>query len=243
MKYSLLGLCIALLTFGAVACGGSSSNDNSTGASPSETEVPSETSNDSPEPIEGGEGPVAIVNGEEIAREEFEEQLELEEASYGAQGAPFPQGAELAELQLNVVNQLVLQELVIQETESRNITATDEEIESEFEATAGSYPDEESFDQALEAEGLNQDDLRLILADNVRIEKLLDSVVEEAALAPPTEEELRELHTLISQQQELPPFEEVRDQLEAEYMGQRQNEVIQAFIQELQAGSNIEILI
>ena len=165
------------------------------------------------------------------------------EATYAQQGIPFPQGAELAQLRQQVLQQLVQQTLVLQETEERDITATSEEVEEQYQATVASFPDEATFNQTLESEGLTKEDLESLIDENIRVEKLLTSVVDEAQVAPPTEEEMRELYELARQQQELPPFEEVRSALEAELVTQRETEVIQAFIQELEASSEVEILV
>jgi peptidyl-prolyl cis-trans isomerase SurA len=188
------------------------------------------------------QGPVATVNGEEITRADFDDQFSQVEASYAQQGVPLPAGPELAQIQQQIVTQLVQQELVLQESETRGMTATDEEIDAQYQAARSSFPDEETFNKALETEGLTQDEMKGLIADNIKITKLLDSVIQQAQLAPPTEEELHQLYDLASQQQELPPFEEVRPQLEAELKSQRENEVLQAFVQELEAAGNVEIL-
>jgi hypothetical protein len=217
MKYRLAGLCIGLFCLGiAAACGGSNGNN--------------------------GE-PVAIVNGEEITVQELETQLDQMEAGYAMQGMPFPQGEELERIRLQVVEQMVLQRLVIQESDARNIVATDEEVRQQYQAAAASFPDEAAFQEALEAEGLSEADLEELIEDSIRVEKLLTEVVEEAGIAPATEQELRDFYDLISAQQDLPPFEEIEEQLAFELMDQRQNEVIQAFIQDLEDRSEVEILL
>jgi peroxiredoxin len=194
-------------------------------------------------PDGGGLGAVAVVNGEEIAREEFERQLDQVKAYYEQQGSPFPEGEGLAQLKQQIVDQLVQQTMLVQEADSRGITATEEEIQSQYEETVKGFPDEEAFEQAMKEQGLSQEDLEELIADSIKIENLLDLVIKKAEVDAPTEDELRELYDQYSQQQELPPFEEVKDQLEAELLYQRHNEVVQAFIQELKAQSTVEVLL
>jgi thiol-disulfide isomerase/thioredoxin len=194
-------------------------------------------------PDGGGLGAVAVVNGEEIAREEFERQLDQVKAYYEQQGSPFPEGEGLAQFKQQIVDQLVQQTMLIQEADSRGITATEEEIQSQYEDTVKGFPDEEAFEQAVKEQGLSQEDVEGLIADSIKIENLLDLVVKKAEVDAPTEDELRELYDQYSQQQELPPFEEVKDQLEAELLYQRHNEVVQAFIQELKAQSTVEVLL
>ena len=190
-----------------------------------------------------GSGAVAIVNGEEISREKFERQLDQVKVYYEQQGSPFPEGEGLAQLKQQIVDQLVQQTLLVQEADSRGILATEEEIQSQYEETVKGFPDEEAFEQALEDQGLSQEDLESLITDSIKIESLLATVVEKAEMDATTEDELRELYDQYSQEQELPPFEEVKDQLEAHLSEQRQNEVIQAFVQELKAESTVEVLL
>ena len=254
MRLRLMGLVIGVLTVGLVAaCGGSDSTQDD-GATPSQTgaEAPAQTGADAPaedptttDPTanQDDQDPVAVVNDEEIRKEDYDRQMAQIEATYAQQGVPLPQGAELSQLRQQIMQQLVQQELVLQETEARNIEATDEEVQAEYDATLSSFPDEETFKQALEAEGLSQSELEELIKDNIRVQKLLDSVIQEASVAPPSEEELQALYEQASVQQELPPFEEVRAELEAEIMNQRETEVIQAFVQDLEANSEVEILV
>lgn len=191
----------------------------------------------------GGKEAVAVVNGEEVAMEEFERQLDQFKANYEQQGLPFPEGENLAQLKQQIVDQLVSKTLLVQEADSRGITATEEEIQSQYEETVKGFPDEKAFEQALEDQGLSQEDLEGLIADSIKIENLLDPVVEKAEVEAPTEDELHKLYDQYSQEQELPPFEDVKDQLEAELLNQRQNEVVQDFIQELKAESTIEVFL
>lgn len=245
MKLRFLGLCIGLLCLGvAAAC---SSGDSS----PSDVETPTATAGSTEAPAPAGnsaaeigdQDPVAIVNNEGIALEEFERQLEQVEASYTQQGVPIPQGDALTQLRQQVLQQLVQRTLVIQESDARSITATDEEIDAYYQSTLASFPDEETFKQALEREGLDQGELETLIAENIKVEKLLTAVLTEAQIPEPTEEELQELYDTVSQQQELPPFEEIREALVLELQDRRENAVLQSFIEELEGRSNIQILV
>jgi hypothetical protein len=183
------------------------------------------------------------VNGEEIPREDFDFQLKQLEASYQQQGVPFPQGTDLQQLQQQVVAQLVQQRLVLQESEARGITAEPEEVQTQYQAALSSFPDEATFNQTLADQGLDKAEVEELIADNIKVNKLLDAVIVEAKLAPPTEEGLRAFYDQASQQQQLPPFEEIRAQVEAEVTSQRENEVLTAFVQDLEAAGTVEILL
>ncbi|MFW6125908.1 MAG: SurA N-terminal domain-containing protein [Chloroflexota bacterium] len=187
---------------------------------------------------------VAVVNGEEITTEEFQRHLDEYKAMYEQQGVPL-EGEQLAVLKQQIVDHLVQQMLLAQEAELRGIVAIEDEIQSEYQEIVSGFPNEEAFEQALEAQGLSQEDLKRLIADGIKVERLLDSVVEEAEVVAPTEDELREAYDQYSQQygEEPPPYEELKGQLEADLLEQRRNEVIQGFIEELRAKSDIEVLL
>ena len=242
-KFWLTGLCIGLLSLGiATACGGDDSS-SSPDASPTSSESNQEPSGDNGATSGIEQDPVAVVNGEEISREDLEGQLIQTEASYAQQGVPFPQGAELAELRQQVVAQLIQQVLVVQEAEARNITASDEEVQAAYDEAVGSFPDEETFREAMEDEGLSEEEFEALLVDNIKVEKLVTSILDEAGVEQPTEEELRAFYDEASQSQELPPYEEVRDLVEEQVVNQREGEAIQDFILDLQARSSVEIFL
>jgi len=244
MRYRLLGLGAAILCLSlTVACGGSSSTDTTpTAGTTSETPTAGPTSQDASANPDG-DGPVAIVNDEEISRADFDMQLGLLEDSYAAQGIALPEGEALVEMQQQMLEQMVQQKLVIQEATSRNIEATDQEVEAQYQEARANFPDEESFDAALASQGLTEATVQGFIADDIKVQKLFNSVIDDAALPSPTDEEIQAFYDQVSQQQELPPLEEIRADVEAELVNQSQNQVIRDFVAQLEAESTIQILL
>ncbi len=243
MKYRLLGLGAALLSLClAVSCGGSSNDTPSTTGAASESPTASATSADATTTPDD-QGPVAIVNDEEISREDFDAQFALLEDSYAAQGVALPEGEELVQLQQSVVEQMVQQTLVLQEATSRNIEASADDVEAQYQTIRASFPDEETFNAALASDGLTEADVHGFIADDIKAQTLFDSVIEAAALAPPTDEEIQTFYDQASLQQELPPLEEIRAEVEAELVNQDQNQVLRDFVAQLEAESTIQILL
>jgi parvulin-like peptidyl-prolyl isomerase len=188
-------------------------------------------------------GSVARVNGEEISREDFDEQMEFARSTYQQQGVAFPTGLALAELEQQVVEQMIQQQLVLAEADERNIDASDDEVDSKYRETVESFGDQYAFEQALAAEGLSEDELGDLFRDNIRIEKLLAGVISDAALPPPSEEELQAIYNEYTQQGGTDTFENVRTLLEGEAKSRKENAVVLSFVEELQAAADIEILL
>ena len=189
------------------------------------------------------QGSVAVVNGKQISREDFDEQMEFARATYEQQGVAFPAGLELARLEQQVVKQMIQQELVLAEADNRDIDASDEEIQTRYDETAASFGDEAAFQQALAAEGLDEAEVRALLADNIKIQKLLAGVISEAGLPAPSEEELRAIYDEYTQQGGTDAFENVRADLESEAVSRKENAAVVAFVEQLEADADVEILL
>lgn len=255
MRYRPLGLVVgALSLLFVVACGGSSSDsdgDNTTtGPNPTveapagDTEQPEGDQNATVSLADGlTQDPVAIVNGEDIPLSQLQLQLGQLQSTYEQQGVPLPQGGELTQLRQQVLDRLVQQTLVLQESEARGITAEESEVQEQYDQAVASFPDKETFEDTIESEGLTEEDFRELISKNIRIEKMLNAVVDEANLESPTEDEVQQLYDQANQQQQLPPLDEIRAQIEEELVLQKENEVLLNFVNDLQEAGDIQILL
>lgn len=242
---SALGLsaaCLLVLT----ACGGSD-DDSTDAAAPSESS--SETSGAD---IDGIPEVVAEVNGEEVTRDEFvliyEAQLEQATADAEASGGEAPDEEALKE---QTANNLVDTELLAQEAEARGIAVTDEDVEAELTSLAESnqMASAEEFIDAVEEQGTTEEQVRSQVELQVLVEQL---VADEAGASDPTEEELRTLYAEAKQAaeqqakaggqaQQIPPFAEVRDQLEEQVQTEQVGTVAQTLVEELRKDADITI--
>ena len=180
-----------------------------------------------------------MVNGREISREDFDDQMEFARATYEQQGEEVPTGLALADLEQQVVEQMIQQELILAEADKRQVVASDDEIQTRYQETAASFGDEAAF----QAEGLDEAEVKALLADNIKIRKLLAGLVAEAALPPPTEEDLHGIYNEYAQQGGTDTFENVRSMLESEAVSRQESAVVASFVGELQAAASIEIFL
>lgn len=98
--------------------------------------------------------PAAVVNGEPITFEELDVLLERQ---YGSQ----------------LIDQLIIEKLIAQEAEKRNVTATEEEITAELERARGSLQPGQDFDQAVAQQFGSVEAFRNQLRLNVLLQKML----------------------------------------------------------------------
>jgi len=185
---------------------------------------------------------VATVNGSAISRADFEA---LRADLLTQQGATFDSldAATQEELNTQVLNTLISQELIAQQVAQADIDVPEENISAQLSAIASQFEDTAAFEQALETEGVTERELRsqinLDLATNAYLEEELNL----SALTA-TEDEVNALYEEVSAgQSEVPPLEEVYDQVEQLVLQQKQQAEINAFIEQLRNEAEIDISI
>ncbi|MBM9464542.1 SurA N-terminal domain-containing protein [Aeromicrobium sp. YIM 150415] len=187
---------------------------------------------------------VAVVNDEDITRDEFvaiyEPQFEQTAGQAEMSGEPVDQD----QLKQETLDLLIDNRLLVQEAESRGLSATDEEIDellTTYATNSGVESPEEYLAQLEEQQDLSADEVREQIADGVTVQSLVD---DEIGDAPASEEELRELYDQAVAAQgegaELPPFEEVREQLEEQVRSQKQQETYQSLVDAAREDADIE---
>lgn len=186
---------------------------------------------------------VAVVAGEEITEEEFDARFIQARIQARQQGIDLQIPAEIEEFKDQLLRQIVNETLLLQEAERRGIIANATEVEEEYEQMTAQFSSQRALQDALEQQGLTPQSLRTIIAENMLIQEMTRIIVDEADLTKPGEAELRALYNqLSSQQPNLPPFEQVKEQLEANMFQDERRVAIQEYIAALRAEGGVEIL-
>ncbi len=187
-------------------------------------------------------GPVAVVNGEEIAGADF---VAIREQIASGQGAEF--SALDIEAQAAVEEQaldtLISQVLLRQAVVAANVTVPAEEVEAQIEAIKSQFGGDEA---ALAAQGLVvsevTEQIKLDLAtqtylnQELNLEALTASEAEVAAA-------YEQMTVGATSEEEVPALAEVSDQVEAFVIQQKQQELVLGLIERLRQTAEIEILI
>ncbi|WP_293698076.1 SurA N-terminal domain-containing protein [uncultured Agrococcus sp.] len=216
---------------------------------PEQTDTPAGPEEVAPEAdLEGVPEVVAVVNGEEISREEFAEAYEAQlQQTMMMQQDPAQELDEEA-LKQEVAQMLVNNLLLSQAAADAGIEATDEDIDTTLEevATQNGMGSVDELIAALSEQGMSEEDIREEAAMQYQLTTYIDSATD---VPEPSEDELREQYdTLIAQQEEMgeeagevPPFEEVRDQLAEQAVSQEQDVAVQELLEELQEQGDVTI--
>lgn len=244
-KKSIAALVAAVLVLSGIAAA-----SGAFGAFGGDDESGQDTAQEAPESqspdLEGIPDVVAVVNDDEIGRDDFvlayENQFAQQSLQAQASGEPIDQDALKQQTADGLVNNLLL----IQEAQSRGFEATDEQVDESLESFAeqSGAGSSQAYLDTLAEQGLDEEEVRSQLADQVLLDQLF---ADEGADEEPSEEELRELYDSVTQGQgdvegqELPPFEELRDQLAEQVASQRESEIAQSLIQQLREDAEIQV--
>ena len=191
---------------------------------------------------------VATVNGEDITKDEFVPVYESQFQQMAMQQQTTGEQPDQAELKGQVAQQLVDNELLLQGAKDAGIEATDEDIDATLEevASQNGLGSADEVVSALEQQGMSAEEIREDAASQFTLTAFIE---QEADISEPTEEELKKQYEQLTAQQsqaggdasQIPPFEEVKEQLAQQTVSQQQNEAATTLAAELREAGDVTI--
>ncbi len=174
---------------------------------------------------------VMIVNGQEVTEREI---VQLQ-AAFASDFGEIPREQAMDQL----VSQILLYQKAVEEGYQVSLGEAEQQIEELLMFSGFTL---EEFKEQLELEGLNYDEQLEFYAEQFAIERYVDSLFS-AEDFDVTEEEAREFYDAVSlQNPDLPPYEEIEDEVIAALIQERQQEAINTFIAELVEQADIQIV-
>jgi peptidyl-prolyl cis-trans isomerase C len=122
------------------------------------------------------EAPVATVNGETISKAQLDRELSGIQGRMARQGQPVPDDA-LAQIRGQVLDQLIGETLLFQESQKLNIRVDDQKIQGQIDEMAQSFEDKAAFDLALTNAGLSREVLTERLGRQMAIQQLIEDKI------------------------------------------------------------------
>ncbi len=188
------------------------------------------------------ENVIAVVNGEEISREDFENLRSQMAAFQGFDISSLDEETK-NQLKAQVVNELIAQKLIKQKAGELGITASQEEVSEQVENTIAQLGGEEAYRESLAEEGFSEGDLRELISINLTIQNYFKEKLDLSSITA-TEEEIEAFYEEEAARNEnLPALEEVRSQIEGMIIQQKQQELKSKLVQELREEADVELLI
>ncbi len=192
------------------------------------------------EAIADGEA-VATVNGVEITRAEYNAGVAAAIENFRAQGVDVDDATNKTQIEAQTLEDLINNEVVDQAVAASGITATAAEIEEQFQAVKTQTGDD--FANQLAAANLTEADLRENIRTQLTLQKFLTANVDVSSITA-TDAEIEALYQqAVDAGQEVPPLEEVREQVSLQIVQTKQQQAINAFVQTLRSAADVVTLI
>lgn len=187
--------------------------------------------------------PVAIVNGEDIKATDLESGIEQLSQAAIQQGFDATDPEVQGEIRSQAVDMIINTTLLEQEAVRNNIDIDDAAIDARIAELAESAGSEEALLARLAEFEIDEAQLRTDVSDELTIRALLDTVFIETGITV-TEEEIVQVYNnavAANGDQPLPPLTEVAAQIEQQLKQTKEQEAIEAYVQELRASADIVI--
>jgi len=116
---------------------------------------------------------VARVNGESVTKAEFERAIAAIEARAGA---PMPVDQRDRILR-TILDQVVSYKLLVQESHTRKVDASDTEVAARIQEIQGQFPNQAAFEQMLTTRHTTIEELRSDMRQDLAVQKLIDDEI------------------------------------------------------------------
>lgn len=201
-----------------------------------------------PEPdYEGVPDVVAKVNGTEITKDEFKSTYESQFQQAAMQSQMTGKKLDQDKLKKQVAENLVSQQLLIDEANSRDFTVTDKEKNQELESLAKEQQMEskDKLLSALKEQGMAEEEIMAQVEKQLKLDKLVQS---ESDNLQPTEEEIQKAYDQFKSQQKksdseakVPSLEEVKPSIKKQLVRQKEGKVYQKLIDSLRKDADVTV--
>jgi hypothetical protein len=188
-------------------------------------------------------GAVAIVNGQKIARSLYNERYAQLSAAVASQGRSATTTEMQTLIKTQTLDNLTSEALLLEAAGKENIKADTTAVDTQFAKDKSGFTDATAFEKALTSQGFTDSSYKEALIRNNIIQQYLAKHIDIASVKA-TPAEVRALYDQsIVGSTNVPPFAEVKAQVENQIIQQKQQQLISTFIQQLKASSTIQTLI
>ncbi len=122
----------------------------------------------------GKKNAVARVNSTFISKEDYQRQFSIARQQLLRRGVPLDE-AGMKRLGDEVLEDLIDNELLFQESRKRGYDAEDQEIDEQFERVLAQFPDEQAFESALEEVHYTESTFKSAIERRIVLMKLIDN--------------------------------------------------------------------
>ena len=185
---------------------------------------------------------IARVNGKDVTRGELEAIKSQIASGQGTDSSSLNE-EDQKKLEEQALNALVSDTLIRQAVEKSGITASEEDIENQIKAIKAQFENEEKYQEKLSEQSTSEEQIRSQVAESLAMQAYLEQNLDLDS-ATVSEEEIKSLYEgQANNSEDLPPLEQVQDQIKSFILQQKQQELLSKHVEELRKSAEIEILI
>ncbi|QHE52411.1 SurA N-terminal domain-containing protein [Pontibacillus sp. HMF3514] len=178
----------------------------------------------------------AVVNGEEISMDKFNQQLERQKSMMKQNGMEV-KDKQLNQMKSKILSQLINTELLLQKANEAGIEATEKKVNERYKSMTKDYSEEE-IDKILKQNNTTVDKLKKDLAKQIKIDEYVAKNTEDVKV---TDEEIQKRYDSMKKNNDkLPSLEKVKPQLKQQIQKSKESQQISKLIDKLRKESEIE---
>lgn len=190
-----------------------------------------------------GNATVAVVDGEKISKVTLDKRVRQLQASLEAQGADLTDEATLTQLRQQTLDQLINEVLVMRDAKERGISISRSDVNDQFDIVAARFASTEDFQEELDSNKFTEGEYRDDIRRQLLIQRYLDALAEERGVTVSDEEVDQTYANIVAQAtEEVPPLEDIRDDVIAAIEQQKVSQLLQDELLRLRDASSIEIM-
>ena len=184
---------------------------------------------------------VAKVNGEGIEKRLFDVRFAQLRANYETQGIAFAD-EDTIQLREQILEDMINERLLIQHAKEQGITGQEELMEEEYQLILSQFENEAELKKQLSDNNTSIQDIRTSISEQFMIRELASQQAEQGDIEISQEEIQQAYDDVVSGGAEVPPFEEVQEQVEEFVRQQKISQLVEVLLEQLRTKSSIEIL-
>jgi peptidyl-prolyl cis-trans isomerase C len=126
------------------------------------------------EETKDSKGIVAVVNGDEITRADFDREMAIVQRQLLRMRKP-QSALNLSEIKKEVLESLINKQLLYQESRKKDIRISEAELNKQMQKVKERFPDEKTFKELLQKEGLSLNDLKSQIKRDLVLQRFIDT--------------------------------------------------------------------
>ena len=184
---------------------------------------------------------VAKVNGEGIEKRLFDVRFVQLRANYETQGIAFAD-EDTIQLREQILEDMINERLLIQHAKEQGITGQEELMEEEYQLILSQFENEKELEKRLADNNTSLQDIRISISEQFMIRELANQQAEQENIEVSKEEIQQAYDVAAAGGTEVPPLEEVQEQVEDYVRQQKISQLIEVLLEQLRNEGSIEIL-